>query len=162
MKKDDEKYSFECECAGPGHCPVYGIRMGEKSYHKCKNDQSWRLHYLDFYKVAKEKLSKEEYDKREKQRETLIANQIELLKQKAKMKDAERELDEAIDKIEEKGITLENYEEKREGLGDLVSDTLSKLGFTEENIEKWSGIRGCGCEKRKKFLNKIMPFRKKE
>ena len=48
MKKDNEKYSFECECAGPGHCPVYGVRMGEHSYHKCKNDQSWRLHYLDY------------------------------------------------------------------------------------------------------------------
>ena len=90
MKKDNEKYSFECECAGPGHCPVYGVRMGEHSYHKCKNDQSWRLHYLDYYNVAKEKLSKEEYDKREKQRETLIANQIELLKQKAKMKEYDR------------------------------------------------------------------------
>ena len=51
-------------------------------------------------------------------------------------------------------------EENREGVGDLISSVLSKVGVNEETIQKWAGIGGCGCSKRKKFLNKIMRFRK--
>ena len=39
---------------------------------------------------------------------------------------------------------------------------MSKLGVTEEKIQKWSNIGGCGCGARKKFLNQILSFRKKE
>ena len=49
------------------------------------------------------------------------------------------------------------------GLGDLISNVLSKLGITEETVKRWLGIQaGCGCDKRKKFLNTILPLRKKE
>ena len=72
------------------------------------------------------------------------------------------QLDDFIQEVEQKGVTLENYQVRQEGLGDLISDTLSKLGITEETVKKWSAIGGCGCGKRKKFLNRILPFRKKE
>ena len=49
------------------------------------------------------------------------------------------------------------------GLGDLISNVLAKLGITEKTVNRWLGIQeGCGCDKRKKFLNTILPFRKKE
>ena len=56
-----------------------------------------------------------------------------------------------------------NDQDNTGGLGDFISDVLSKLGITEETVKKWLGIQeGCGCNKRKKFLNTILPFRKKE
>ena len=56
-----------------------------------------------------------------------------------------------------------NYQKNTGGLGDLISNVLSKLGITEETVNRWLGIQaGCGCNKRKKFLNTILPFRKKE
>jgi len=52
---------------------------------------------------------------------------------------------------------------KTGGLGDLISNVLSKLGITEKTVNRWLGIQeGCGCNKRKKFLNTILPLRKKE
>ena len=70
-------------------------------------------------------------------------------------------LDEVVNALEQEGVNLENYQEKKEGLGDVIGNIFSKLGVTEETVEKWSGIGGCGWQKRKKFLNKIIPFRNK-
>ena len=70
-------------------------------------------------------------------------------------------LDQVVTALEQEGVNLESYQNKKEGLGDVISNVFSKLGGTEETVEKWSGIGGCGCQKRKKFLNKIIPFRKK-
>ena len=69
-------------------------------------------------------------------------------------------LDQVVTALEQEGVSLENYQEKKEGLGDVIGNVFTKLGVTEETVEKWSGIGGCGCQKRKKFLNKIIPFRK--
>ena len=76
----------------------------------------------------------------------------------------QQQLQQVIDNIQEAGVTSENYQENTEGLGDLISNALSKIGVTEETVKKWSGTQkeGCGCDKRKKFLNAILPFRKKE
>ena len=61
----------------------------------------------------------------------------------------------------QEGITPENYEEKKEGLGDAIGKALSKIGITSEGMEKLLGTHGgCGCDKRKQFLNKILPFNK--
>lgn len=82
---------------------------------------------------------------------------------KAEASQAERQqLDKVVEALEEEGVNLETYQDKRDGLGTVISNVLNKLGVTEDKIEAWSGIEGCGCEKRKKFLNKIFPFRKKE
>ena len=70
-------------------------------------------------------------------------------------------LDEVVAALEQEGVNLENYQEKKAGLGDVIGNIFSKLGVTEDTVQKWSGIGGCGCQKRKKFLNKIIPFRKK-
>ena len=70
-------------------------------------------------------------------------------------------LDEVVTALEQEGVNLENYQEKKDGLGYFIGNIFYKLGVTEDTVEKWSGIGGCGCQKRKKFLNKIIPFRKK-
>jgi len=39
---------------------------------------------------------------------------------------------------------------------------LSKFGITEERIKLLTGLQGCGCEKRKQWLNKVFSFNKKK
>ena len=77
------------------------------------------------------------------------------------MSNEQEKLDKVVNELEKQGITLDNYKENKEGLGDVISNVFSKFGISEATVEKWSGIGGCGCQKRKKFLNKIIPFRKK-
>lgn len=73
-------------------------------------------------------------------------------------------LDDAIRDLEaSEDVKLENYVHKEpEGLGDSLERVFSKFGINEEFVEKAMGIGGCACNKRKKFLNKIFPYRKKE
>lgn len=72
------------------------------------------------------------------------------------------QLDEVINHLEsEEDIKLENHAHKDpEGLGDTLERVFSRFGITEEWISKAMGIGGCGCSKRKKFLNQIFPYRK--
>lgn len=75
----------------------------------------------------------------------------------------DNQLNEVISTMAKEGITPDNYEEKKEGLGDAISKALSKIGLTSDAVEKLLGLHGgCGCDKRKKFLNKLLPFSKKE
>lgn len=75
----------------------------------------------------------------------------------------EYELDKAISELQENGLDINNYEEKEHaGLGDLVESVLSKFGITEERIKLLTGLQGCGCEKRKQWLNKVFSFKKKK
>lgn len=75
--------------------------------------------------------------------------------------DIKKELDEVVQEIKNEGIDLENYETKSEGLGDTLEKIFTKFGITEDRIKKYMGIEECGCKERKKFLNKIFPYRKK-
>ena len=92
----------------------------------------------------------------------VISSRATNMKKNNKVVDTEQDkLDQVVAALEQEGVSLENYQEKKEGLGDVIGNIFTKLGVTEKTVEKWSGIGGCGCQKRKKFLNKIIPFRKK-
>jgi len=143
----------ECQCDGPGECPVYGIYMNERRYERCKHDCSWRKQYARYY--AKLNIADIKQELENRMHNAMSEEQKEI-------DEAEKQLDNTILEIEKEGVTLQNYQQKTEGLGDLVEGVLSKIGISEETIKKWSGIGGCGCHKRKKFLNQILPFRKKE
>jgi hypothetical protein len=73
-------------------------------------------------------------------------------------------LDDVINELEKnEDVKIENYRHKEsEGLGDSLEKVFNKFGINEEFIGKAMGIGGCGCSKRKKFLNQIFPYRKKE
>jgi hypothetical protein len=73
-------------------------------------------------------------------------------------------LQEVVDYLEkEEDVKLENFKHKDpEGVGDSLERAFAKFGVTEETVEKFSGIGGCGCQKVKKFLNQIFPYRKKD
>ena len=120
----------------------------------------------EYAEYRKQKLKKEiEHFKSlsPEEQEVYKQKRIEYLKLREKTIAEQQQLEQVVDSIKEAGVTSENYQENTEGLGDLISNALSKLGVTEETVKKWSGTQeGCGCDKRKKFLNAILPFRKKE
>jgi ABC-type phosphate transport system ATPase subunit len=74
------------------------------------------------------------------------------------MSDAKQELQQVVDELKKEGVDLSNYEQK-DGLGDIVESVLGKMGITEDKVQTFMGIGGCGCQEVKKFLNKIIvPF----
>ncbi len=68
-------------------------------------------------------------------------------------------MDEVIQDLEKQNISLETPEET--GLGDLVESALTKFGITEEKFKSWLNLKECGCSKRKKYLNKLLSWKKK-
>jgi len=57
---------------------------------------------------------------------------------------------------------VDSHAEDRKGLGDTIEKTFSKFGITSKVIEKIMGTKGCGCNERKNWLNKIFPYNKKK
>jgi hypothetical protein len=54
---------------------------------------------------------------------------------------------------------VDSHADERKGLGDTIEKVLNSLGVTPKNIERIFGVDsgGCGCGKRKKFLNRLFP-----
>jgi ABC-type thiamine transport system substrate-binding protein len=71
-----------------------------------------------------------------------------------------QELDPVIAELETQGVSLNDTEQSRTGLGDLVEATLTKFGITEERFKAWAGLNECGCQARKKWLNSLMSWKK--
>jgi hypothetical protein len=74
------------------------------------------------------------------------------------MSDAKQELQEIVNELKKEGVDLSNYQQK-DGLGDVLESVLNRMGVTEEKLQAFMGIGGCGCQEVKKFLNTIiLPF----
>jgi hypothetical protein len=71
----------------------------------------------------------------------------------------QKEMDEIIQDLEKQNISLETNEQA--GLGDLVENVLTKFGITEERFKSWFNLKECECSKRKKYLNKLLSWKKK-
>ena len=84
-----------------------------------------------------------------------------IYEEKIKRRDEANLVDQVIVEVEKEGVNAESSE-LEEGIGTVLENVFLKFGITSDRIEQWSGIGGCGCEKRKKFLNKILPFIKSE
>jgi len=50
-----------------------------------------------------------------------------------------------------------NRNRSMQGLGDAIERGLSAIGITKQRVEKVTG-KDCGCAKRKKALNNLVPF----
>jgi len=50
-----------------------------------------------------------------------------------------------------------NRNRSMQGLGDAIERGLSAIGITKQRVEKVTG-KDCGCAKRKKALNDLVPF----
>ncbi len=53
-------------------------------------------------------------------------------------------------------------EEKSKGLGDSIEKITKATGIKNivEAINNARGVKDCGCDKRKKRLNKLFPYKK--
>ena len=132
-----------CECNGAGFCKRYGSEVTQNTYNLCKTSSVYREGFeIAFADTAEESIRNEEaylYNKKQEEERALV--------------------DDVMHEVEKHGINAEN-EEVEEGLGTILANVFSKFGITEKKMEEWSGLGGCGCSKRKKFLNKILPFKK--
>ena len=135
-----------CQCSGAGFCKRYGNVVTEDMHSKCQRSAHYRKAFERFFvtDMAESDRNEEYYKKR-----------IEDDKKK-------QFLDNVIEEVEKEGIDASNEEVQEEGLGTVLANVFSKFGITEEKVEEWSGLGGCGCSKRKKFLNKILSFKKTE
>jgi hypothetical protein len=77
-----------------------------------------------------------------------------------KNEDIKTEMDPVIEELKRKGIKHNSKETEMVGLGDLVEETLKKLGITEERFKQWFDLKECNCTERKKFLNNLFSWRK--
>ena len=77
-----------------------------------------------------------------------------------KNEDIKTEMDPVIEELKRKGIKHNSKETEMVGLGDLVEETLKKLGITEERFKQWFDLKECTCTERKKFLNNLFSWRK--
>lgn len=71
-----------------------------------------------------------------------------------------QQLDKVIEEIKKNDINPDNVIHKEpKGVGDVISNVFSYFGITDEWLSKFTGMAGCGCQERKKFLNNIFPLR---
>ncbi len=71
------------------------------------------------------------------------------------------EMDQVIQELENKGINPD-MNPKVTGLGDVVEAALNKFGVTQERYKNWFGLEECSCTKRKKWLNSVFSWNKKQ
>tara|TARA_Y100001938_G_scaffold151211_1_gene247571 strand:+ start:7995 stop:8435 length:441 start_codon:yes stop_codon:yes gene_type:complete len=133
----------ECTCDIAGYCPVYQQHVSEGIRHQCKSDQSNRDFYLDLFRP--------DYS------ENGLARQEE----KKDLSIAKATVDKAIKNLKTEGIDLDEDDNivVSDGLGDKIEKVLSKFGITTEMMQKVSGLKDCGCNKRKEWLNKIFGYK---
>lgn len=70
-----------------------------------------------------------------------------------------QKLDQVISELESQGIQPHSVRNS-EGLGNTLEKAFSKFGITEDLIKEWTGLKECGCTKRKQWLNRVFPYRK--
>lgn len=52
-------------------------------------------------------------------------------------------------------MSNDSNNKSQNGLGDIIEFILKLFGITQERFKKWFGLKDCGCDKRKSFLNKF-------
>ena len=132
-----------CECKGAGFCPRYGQVVPKNMKIACERSESYREMLTQAFAETDREESKRIYE------------------EKIKRRDEANLVDQVIVEVEKEGVNAESSE-LEEGIGTVLENVFLKFGITSDRIEQWSGIGGCGCEKRKKFLNKILPFIKSD
>ena len=74
----------------------------------------------------------------------------------------QKEMEPVIVALEKKGIQFNSTEDEFVGLGDIVESTLQSFGITEHKFKRWFNLKECNCTKRKKWLNNLFSWRKRD
>lgn len=72
---------------------------------------------------------------------------------------AKQEIDKVIADLERQGINSSSHYQITVGLGDVIETTLQKFGITEDRFKNWFNLKGCGCKKRKQWLNGVLSWK---
>lgn len=154
----------ECCCEGPGFCPRYGKNMTPRMWEKCQ-DPVWRLNFTKFFEAD---VPVEEEEKRIRMMRYERSQQLR--EEEDKIVEIENLVQSSMidygvtnDQLEEGPESMNDFQIK--GLGDMVESLLQKVGVNDSMMGKITGglsSGGCGCSKRKSFLNKILPFMKNQ
>lgn len=75
-----------------------------------------------------------------------------------KQRDLRQDGQKLTDELFSQGLSERQNFEDFEGLGDLVHEALNRIGITEERFKQILGLEECNCSKRRKLLNKLVPF----
>lgn len=75
--------------------------------------------------------------------------------------DIKNEMNEVIKELESKGIKY-NDKDDVTGLGDVVESVLTSMGVTQERFKEWFNLQECNCSKRKKWLNNLFSWKKRQ
>lgn len=73
-----------------------------------------------------------------------------------------QEMNPVITELKNQGVEFNDHNESDDltGLGDLVEQTLTKFGITEERFKEWFHLKECNCKERKKWLNNLFSWKK--
>jgi len=74
-----------------------------------------------------------------------------------------QEMDVVIQELEKQGIQPNSHTEPdRVGLGDVVENTLTAMGITQDRFKNWFNLKECNCSKRKAYLNNLFSWKKNQ
>lgn len=153
------KYS-PCECSGAGFCHRYNREMSVDLYKLCKTREDYRKSFDEY--LTEEERKRIEQLKIESAEiksnvESLDLSQEPMLDENKESND--RLANVFVEEMGKVGINEGNIEKHSEGLGDTIEKVLKIIGITPERFEVLPSVGGCGCSERKKFLNKLFPYR---
>lgn len=75
--------------------------------------------------------------------------------------DIKKDMDNVIREFERRGINYNAHKTDTTGLGDVVESVLTSVGITEERFKAFFHLSECNCSKRKKWLNNLFSWKKK-
>ena len=130
----------ECLCDGAGHCPIFMLAMSENLHHRCKTSQFHRNYFL-------------RQAKRDEEESPTYHNDFT---KKSQLREAVSKVENAILALEHEGVKPEDA--GSEGFGDTVSKVLQTFGITERLMSAVGADSSCKCSKRRKWLNKMLPY----
>ena len=140
----------KCYCEANGYCPVFNIYMSKANQKKCASSSDWRRNFETFF--GKPPTCEKE-----------LAIREEKARQHEENRKKQATLDQAMSEVAQTNITENDLDQGKDGAGDALQKVLAKFGITSDNVEEWVGTSsGCGCNKRRSFLNKIFSFKKRE
>lgn len=64
-----------------------------------------------------------------------------------------------VEELKSQGIKHNSKEHEIVGLGDIIEQTLNKLGITQERFKQLFGLKECNCTERKEFLNNVLSWK---
>ena len=74
-----------------------------------------------------------------------------------------QKVDRVFEELEKNGIKYDQVNSSdMTGLGDVVENILTSVGITEERFKSWLNLKKCNCDKRKKWLNNLLSWKRRQ